>query len=98
VAGTLLVAGQDVADRAVEERVVGRKDGPAGHTEDDVHPFVLEGSDECLGSVHGVAFLETKKPSAGEGFAYACMGRMRHITITRVVMADIGRESIGQTA
>jgi hypothetical protein len=98
VAGTLLVASQYVTDWAIEERVVGRKDGAAGNTEDDVHSLVLEGSDECLGSVHGVAFLETKKPSAGEGFAYACMGRMRYITITRVVMTDIGRESIGQTA
>ena len=54
VAGTLFVSGQDVADGAVEEGVVGGQDRPAGHAEDDLDPFVFERSDEGLGSGEGL--------------------------------------------
>ena len=58
VAGALLVAHEDVADRRVDDRVVHREDGPAGQAEDDLDPFHLEGLDEGLASVelHGVPF------------------------------------------
>ena len=49
VAGALLVAHEDVADRAVEERVVHREDAPAGQAEDRLDALHLEGSDQGLG-------------------------------------------------
>ena len=48
VAGALLVAHEDVADRAVEQRVVHRQDAPAGQPEDGVDALHLEGLDQCL--------------------------------------------------
>jgi hypothetical protein len=42
MAGTLLVAGQYVTYRTVEQGIVGGEDGPAWHTEDRLHTFVLE--------------------------------------------------------
>ena len=41
---TLLVSRQDVANRAVDQGVVGREDRAAGHPEDEVNPLVLEAS------------------------------------------------------
>ena len=49
VAGTLLVAHEDVADRAVEQRVVRRQDASAGQTEHHFDAFHLEALDEGLG-------------------------------------------------
>ena len=49
VAGALLVADEDVADRRVDERVVHGEDGPAGEAEHDLHTFHLEALDEGLG-------------------------------------------------
>ena len=64
---TLFVAGEDVADRAVEQRVVGREDRPAGHAEYDIHPLVFEGSDECLGSREGLHDSSANKKASLEG-------------------------------
>ena len=44
VAGALLVAHEDVADRRVEERVVRRQDAAARQAEHDLDAFHLEGS------------------------------------------------------
>ncbi len=46
VTGALLVAHQDVADRAVEQRVVRRQDRSARDTEDDLDPGRLERANE----------------------------------------------------
>src|SRR3546814_12085349 len=51
VPGALLVAHEDVADRAVEERVVDREDASARQPEDGVDPLHLEGLDEDRKSV-----------------------------------------------
>ena len=53
VAGALLVADQDVADRRVDERVVDREDRPAGQAEQQVDALVLESPDQRLAAVHG---------------------------------------------
>ena len=50
VAGALLVAHEDVADRRVEQRVVGRQDAPAGQAEHHLDAFHLEALDEGLGA------------------------------------------------
>jgi hypothetical protein len=50
VAGALLVADEDVADRRLEQRVVGRQDAAAGKPEHDLHRFLLERFDEGLGA------------------------------------------------
>ena len=42
VAGALLVAHEDVADRRVDDRVVHRQDGAAGQAEDDLDALHLE--------------------------------------------------------
>ena len=54
VPGTLLVAHEDVADRGVEQRVVGRQDAAAWEAEHDLDALHLEGLDECLrtGDLH----------------------------------------------
>ena len=56
VAGALLVAHEDVADRRVEDRVVDGQDAAAGQAEHDLDPLHLEALDEGLGSgeLHGV--------------------------------------------
>ena len=46
VAGALLVADEDVADRAVKQRVVRRQDRAARDAEDDLDPGRLERADE----------------------------------------------------
>ena len=48
VAGALLVADQDVADRRVDDRVVDGQDGAAGQAEDHLDAFHLEALDEAL--------------------------------------------------
>ena len=48
VAGALLVAHEDVADGAVQQRVVHRQDAAAGQPEDRVDALHLEGLDQCL--------------------------------------------------
>ena len=48
VPGTLLVAHEDVADRAVDDRVVHREDRAAGEAEDDLDALELEGADQRL--------------------------------------------------
>jgi hypothetical protein len=50
----LLMAYEDVADRRVEQRVVGRQDPPTGQPEHDLDPLHLEGFDEGLrpGQLH----------------------------------------------
>ena len=48
VTGALLVAGEDVTDVRVHERVVGGQDRPAGDAEDDVDALLLEGADQGL--------------------------------------------------
>ncbi len=49
VAGTLLVAHQDVPDLGgIHQRVVCRKDCPAGDAEDHIHIGVLQGLDQAL--------------------------------------------------
>ena len=57
VAGALLVAHEDVADRRVDERVVDGEDRTAGEAEHDLRVLHLEALDECLGSgeLHGRA-------------------------------------------
>ena len=50
VAGALLVAHEDVADRRLQQRVVGRQDAAAGQAEHDLHRLLLEALDECLGA------------------------------------------------
>ena len=50
VAGALLVADQDVADRRVDDGVVDGQDGAAGEAEHDLHLLHLEALDEGLGS------------------------------------------------
>ena len=50
VAGALLVAHEDVADRRLEQRVVGRQDAAAGQAEHDLHRLLLEALDEGLGA------------------------------------------------
>ena len=52
VAGALLMAHQHMTDRRVDQRVVHRKDGPAGQPEQDVHTLVLEGLHQRLTAVH----------------------------------------------
>ena len=52
VAGALLVAHEDVADRRVDDRVVHGEDGAAGQAEDDLDALHLEGLDQCLATVH----------------------------------------------
>ena len=42
VPGALLVAHEDVADRRLQQRVVGRQDAPAGEPEDDLHRLHLQ--------------------------------------------------------
>jgi len=42
MSGSLFVSCQDVADRAVDQGVIGGENGAAGHPEHDVNPFVLE--------------------------------------------------------
>ena len=51
VPGALLVAHEDVAERAVEQRVVHRQDAAAGQAEDHLDALELEGSDEGLAAV-----------------------------------------------
>ena len=55
VAGALLVAHEDVADRRVDERVVDGQDRTAGEAEHDLRLLHLEALDEGLGSgeLHG---------------------------------------------
>ena len=48
VAGALLVAHEDVADRAVEIGSYTGQDGPAGQAEDDLDALHLEGLDQGL--------------------------------------------------
>ena len=57
VAGALLVAHEDVADRRLQQRVVGGQDAPAGQAEHDLDRLLLEALDEGLGSgeLHGDA-------------------------------------------
>ena len=50
VAGALLVAHEDVADRAVEQRVVHGQDATPREPEDGVDALHLEGLDQCLRS------------------------------------------------
>ena len=50
VAGALLVADQDVADRRIEDRVVGRQDAAARQAEDHLDLLQLQAPDESLGS------------------------------------------------
>ena len=59
VAGALLVAHEDVADAAVEQRVVGRQDAAAGQAEHDLGALHLQRFDQGLGpgDLHGVAPL-----------------------------------------
>ena len=78
VAGTLLVAHEDVADRRIDEGVVDGQDRAAREAEHDLHPFHLEALDEGLGPtqlhrcswdrVRG-AWLppDVKNPSQSEG-------------------------------
>ena len=58
VPGALLVAHEDVADRAVDDRVVDGQDRTAGQPEDGVDALHLEGSDERLssGQLHGCSW------------------------------------------
>ena len=55
VARTLLVAHEDVADGALQKRVVGGEDAAAGEAEHDLGPGHLQALDECLcsGELHG---------------------------------------------
>ena len=50
VAGPLLMTGQHMTYRTVEQRVIGGQNRTAGDTEDDLHPLVLEGLEERLRS------------------------------------------------
>ena len=50
VAGALLVADEDVADRRVDDRVVGGQDAAAGEAEHDLDALHLQALDEGLGS------------------------------------------------
>ena len=50
MAGALLVTDQDVADRRVEDGVVGRQDAPAGQAEHHFDLLQLQALDERLGS------------------------------------------------
>ena len=54
VAGTLLVAHEDVADRRVEQRVVGGQNAAAGQAEDGFNALHLQRPDEGLrpGDLH----------------------------------------------
>ena len=54
VAGSLLVAAQDVPDARVQERVVSRQDRAAGDAEDDVDALAFEGLEHrlCAGDLH----------------------------------------------
>ena len=81
VAGALLVAHEDVADRRVDQRVVDREDGAARKAEHDLGALHLEALDEGLGSgqlhrglrwsvvrIVGIGLFEgTKNPSPGRG-------------------------------
>ena len=60
VAGALLVAHEDVADRRIEQRVVGRQDAAAGQAEHDLDALHLEGFDQGLGpgDLHRVVSLD----------------------------------------
>ena len=51
----LLVADQDVPQRATDQRVVDRHDRAAGVAEDEVHALVLERLDEQAGAGRGDA-------------------------------------------
>ena len=51
--GTLLVAGLDVGQVGVVERVVGGQVGATGDAEDVLDPLGLEGLEECVGRAHG---------------------------------------------
>ena len=55
VARALLVANEDVADRTVEQRIVGGQDAATGKAEHHFHALHLEGLDEGLGpgDLHG---------------------------------------------
>src|SRR5204862_1015220 len=57
VAGALLVTAEDVAERRVEERVVGGKDRPAGDAEYEVDVLALQGFEQRLraGDLHRAA-------------------------------------------
>ena len=50
VAGALLVAHEDVADRRVDERVVDGEDRPTREAEHHLHTFHLETLDQGLGT------------------------------------------------
>ena len=50
VPSALLVAHEDVTDRRLQQRVVGRQDAPTREPEDDVDRLHLQGLDEGLGS------------------------------------------------
>ncbi len=80
VPGALLMTGEDVPDRAVEDRVVGRHDRPAGDTEHDVDALELEGLDHGSGDGHllghGITFgYEKTSADAGEVEAHAYVAR-----------------------
>jgi hypothetical protein len=53
--GALFVANEDVSNRALEQRVVGRKDATSGKTEDDLGIAHFEALNEGLGAgqLHG---------------------------------------------
>jgi hypothetical protein len=52
VAGARLVPHQDVADAGVQQGVVERQVGAAGHAEDGVDTGSLERGDQCVGAAH----------------------------------------------
>ena len=51
MAGALLVAHEDVANRRIEDGVVDREDGAARQSENDLDTLEFEGFDQCLSSV-----------------------------------------------
>jgi hypothetical protein len=46
MAGALLMTGQHVTDWAVEQRVIGGKDGPAWDAKHHLHTLVLEAAEQ----------------------------------------------------
>ena len=102
VAGALLVAHEDVADRRVDERVVDGQDGAAREAEHDLRLLHLEALDEGLGSgeLHGRGAFSVraglvggdsgqaeKTPAAGEGERTRRRGGVRYVS-TRMVAGE----------
>ena len=85
VAGALLVADQDVANRRVDDRVVDRQDRSAGQPEHDLNALLLEGADQRSTAVHLFCGHGTHDLLGDrvKSETTSLIGRSRHATVGR---------------